>query len=283
MATRRVLSGFGYLYQRAYMRLIMMIVGYLLAILVGISLGLLGSGGSILSVPILVYVMGVSPVLATAYSLFAVGVSALVSGVHKARTGLVDFAKVGWFGLPAVVAVLVTRLWLMPALPDSWTCMGVLVTKNALVMGVFALVMIMAAWRMIKPLTAPLNPNAQTPPWLLVGVGLGIGALAGFVGAGGGFLWVPALLFMARLPMPKAIGTSLFIVALQSLIGFAGDLARQPLDLPLMFGFTACALMGVWLGHRLSVRLRADALKTYFGYFVALMGVYILLREALGN
>jgi len=94
-------------------------------------------------------------------------------------------------------------------------------------------------------------------------------------------LWVPALLFMARLPMPKAVGTSLFIVALQSLIGFVGDMTQQTLDYPLMLTFTGCALVGVWIGHRMSKRLQADTLKIYFGYFVGVMGVYILVRELL--
>ena len=255
------------------------LIGYGLAVLVGISLGLIGSGGSILSVPILVYVMGIQPVLAAAYSLFVVGISALVSGFQKAKDGLVDFKKVFAFGIPTLIAVFFTRKVIVPSLPEIIEITDRFsLSKRELIMAVFALVMIMASWKMIRPMKEGqtlMSVNSLT----ISLVGLGIGLVAGFVGAGGGFLIVPALLFLANTPIKKAIGTSLFIVALQSLIGFLGDVTQQPIDYPLMLTFTGCSLLGVAIGNRLSKVISGEKMKTIFGYFVLGMGLYILIKE----
>ena len=257
-------------------------IGYFLAVLVGVSLGLIGSGGSILSVPILVYVLHVEPVLATGYSLFIVGVSALVGGIQKAKQQLVDFKKVALFGIPTIIAVFLTRNFIVPAIPDvlvEWDSFRL--TKSVFVMVVFALVMIIASLRMIKPIQLqesktdkPLNLSA------IIFQGLGIGLVAGFVGAGGGFLIIPALYFLAKIPMKKAIGTSLFIVAFQSLIGFIGDLNRTPdMDWNLLLGFTFASIIGIFIGNYLSKYISGEKLKTSFGWFVLVMGIYIILKE----
>jgi uncharacterized membrane protein YfcA len=206
----------------------MIILGYILAILVGISLGLIGSGGSILTVPILVYIMSVEPVLATAYSLFIVGTTALVGGIQNALLKKVDFKTVFIFGVPSIAAVYATRKWLVPFIPDSLFQLGGLeITKPIALMLLFAVVMIAASVSMIKPSknkdvdeTAPMIYNY--PMILLEGTVVGI--LTGLVGAGGGFLIIPALVLLARMPMKLAVGTSLFIIAAKSLIGFIGDL-----------------------------------------------------------
>ena len=258
------------------------IIGYFLAVLVGISLGLIGSGGSILSVPILVYIMHVEPVLATGYSLFIVGVSALVGGIQKAKQELVDFKNVALFGIPTIIAVFLTRNFIVPAIPEKLIEIGTFVmTKSVFVMLVFAVVMIIASIRMIKPMQhkesesdKPLNMRA------IVFQGLGIGLIAGFVGAGGGFLIIPALYFLAKISMKKAIGTSLFIIAFQSLIGFIGDLNRTPaMDWNLLLGFTLASIVGIFIGNLLSKYISGDKLKTSFGWFVLLMGIYIILKE----
>jgi len=261
---------------------ISLLIGYFLAVLVGISLGLIGSGGSILSVPILVYVLHVEPVLATGYSLFIVGVSALVGGIQKAKQHLVDFKKVALFGIPTIIAVFLTRNYIVPAIPevlaefDSFR-----LTKSVFVMLVFAVVMIIASIRMIKP-NLPKTCEDDKPINLLsiAFQGLWIGLVAGFVGAGGGFLIIPALYFLAKIPMKKAIGTSLFIVAFQSLIGFLGDLNRTPtIDWNLLLSFTLASVIGIFIGNYLSKYVSGEKLKTSFGWFVLLMGIYIILKE----
>ncbi len=254
-------------------------IGYGLAVLVGISLGLIGSGGSILSVPIFVYVMGIQPVLAAAYSLFVVGVSALVSGLQKANDGLVDFKKVLAFGIPTIMAVFFTRKLIVPAIPESMVITDHFsLSKRLLIMAVFAVVMMLASWKMIRPVQESTVQSSVSPLKISL-AGLAIGLVAGFVGAGGGFLIVPALLFLAQTPIKKAIGTSLFIVALQSLIGFLGDVGQQDINYTILLTFTACSLLGVFIGNRLSKVISGEKMKTIFGYFVLCMGIYILIKE----
>lgn len=258
------------------------IIGYFLAVLVGITLGLIGSGGSILSVPILVYVLSVEPVLATAYSLFVVGTTALVGGVQKVRQQLVDFKKVFLFGVPTILAVFLTRKFIVPAIPDVIALTDSLaVAKADLTMVVFAIVMVFASIRMIIPIK---QQNVQCDLKLnyvaIFMQGLFIGLVAGFVGAGGGFLIIPALLFMAKTPMKMAVGTSLFIVAAQSLIGFIGDIRpSQNLDWNLLIIFTACSIIGIFIGSYLSKKIDGERLKTGFGWFVLAMGIYIIIKE----
>ena len=219
------------------------IVGFIFAAIVGVSLGLIGSGGSILTVPILVYIMGVNPVLATAYSLFIVGSTALVGGVQSALQKRVDFKTVFIFGIPSIAAVYATRLWLVPVIPEEIFSIGSLVvTKSIALMLLFAVVMIIASVTMIRPGKnketdegAPLSYNY---PMILL-EGTVVGVLTGLVGAGGGFLIIPALVLLARMPMKLAVGTSLFIIAAKSLIGFIGDLqGDQLIDWRLLGVFT---------------------------------------------
>lgn len=258
------------------------IIGYFLAVLVGITLGLIGSGGSILSVPVLVYIMGVEPILATAYSLFVVGTTALVGGFQKALQKLVDFKKVLLFGVPTISAVFLTRKFIVPAIPDViFTTPTFTLHKSVLIMVVFAVVMISASIRMIKPIKEKIiNDDAKLNYFRIIVQGLFIGLVAGFVGAGGGFLIIPALLFLAKTPMKMAVGTSLFIVAIQSLIGFVGDIRTdQIIDWKVVLIFTGCSIIGVFIGNYLSKKIDGDKLKTGFGWFVLAMGIYILVKE----
>lgn len=258
------------------------LIGYILSVFVGITLGLIGSGGSILSVPILTYVMGVEPVLATAYSLFTVGTTALVGGIQKAKQQLVDFKKVVLFGIPTLVAVFLTRKMIVPAIPEIvLSTSNFTLHKSVLIMVVFAIVMITASVRMIKPLKNTNVIDDQKTNYLAIfAQGLFIGLVAGFVGAGGGFLIIPALLFLAKTPMKMAVGTSLFIVSVQSLIGFMGDIrSDQPIDWNLILTFTASSVIGIFIGSWLSKKIEGEKLKTAFGWFVLMMGIYIITNE----
>jgi uncharacterized membrane protein YfcA len=257
------------------------LIGCILAVFVGMTLGMLGSGGSILSVPILVYVMGIEPTLATAYSLFVIGTTSLVGGIHKAKQKLVDFYKVVLFGVPAILSVFVTRKILVPRIPDIiFSTEQFTLTKSVMIMVVFAFVMIFASFRMIKPLTEKEIKNHSIHYYNIVLMGILIGIVSGFVGAGGGFLIVPTLLFFANTPMKMAVGTSLFIVSAQSLIGFLGDImSNQIIDWKLLEYFTLASIIGILIGNFIAKRVDDIKLKTGFGWFVLTMGFYIIIRE----
>ncbi|MDR6969316.1 putative membrane protein YfcA [Flavobacterium arsenatis] len=259
------------------------IVGYILAVLVGISLGLIGSGGSILSVPILVYIMGVNPIFATAYSLFIVGSSALVGGIKKAINKEVDFKTVALFGIPSIFAVFLTRSYLVPNIPEViFSLESFQFTKSIAVMVFFAIIMILSALKMMhSSATEKEHTKVIKNKYLKITLqGLMIGVVAGTVGAGGGFLIIPALVLLIRMPMKIAIGTSLFIVAVQSLIGFTGDLLHNSsMDWNLLLLFTLCSIIGIFIGNYLSKKISGDKLKVGFGWFVLVMGVYIIVKE----
>jgi uncharacterized membrane protein YfcA len=263
----------------------MIVLGYILAVLVGVSLGLIGSGGSILTVPILVYVMGVDPVLATAYSLFIVGATALVGGVQNARLGTVDFKTVLIFGIPSIVAVYLTRAFIVPFIPaEVFTVADFTVTKPILLMLLFAVVMVAASVSMINPSKKNNEEDSEKElsynyPMILL-EGSVVGVLTGLVGAGGGFLIIPALVLLAKMPMKQAVGTSLFIIAAKSLIGFTGDLGGEMvIDWTLLGIFTAASVVGIVLGILLSKKIPGAKLKTGFGWFVLVMGIYIIVKE----
>ena len=259
-------------------------IGYFLAILVGITLGLIGSGGSILSVPILVYVMSIEPTLATAYSLFVVGTTALIGGMQKAKEKLVDFHKVLLFGIPTILAVFITRKFIVPALPEIiFSTSFFTLQKSVLIMIVFAIVMIIASVRMIKPIQEKKSTENHKLNYFQIFLqGIFIGFVAGFVGAGGGFLIIPALLFLTRTPMKIAVGTSLFIIATQSLIGFLGDVSsNQIIDWKLLLPFTLFSVIGIFIGNFLSKKIDGNKLKVVFGWFVLCTGIYIIFKETL--
>ena len=264
-------------------------VGYFAAVFIGLALGIMGGGGSILTVPVLVYLMGVSPVLSTAYSLFVVGSTSAVGASGYFRRGLVSPRTAAVFLGPSLLAVFLVRKLLMPAIPPVLFTVGRLVcTKDLLVLVAFAALMVAAATSMIRsghahpvPDDAP-NPAAPLNYPLILGIGGVVGLLTGFVGAGGGFLIIPALVLGARLPMKLAVGTSLAIIALNSLIGFAGDLsAGTPIAWRFLLGFLAFALAGIVLGTHLARFIPGSLLKPAFGWFTLAMGTFMLTKELL--
>lgn len=259
------------------------VLGYILAVLVGVSLGLIGSGGSILTVPVLVYIMAVEPVLATAYSLFIVGATALVGGVQSARLKKVDFKTAIIFGIPSIVTVYLTRAYLVPFLPETFFIIqSFSLTKPIALMLLFAVVMILASISMIRPSKVQNHENETMQynyPLILL-EGTFVGVLTGLVGAGGGFLIIPALVLLAKMPMKLAVGTSLFIIAAKSLLGFLGDLkGDEIIDWKLLMLFTTASIIGIFIGIALAKKIDGAKLKTGFGWFVLVMGVYIILKE----
>ena len=259
--------------------------GYFAAIFIGLSLGIMGGGGSILTVPVLVYLMGVNPVLSTAYSLFVVGSTSVVGAAGYARRGLVALPTALVFLLPSLVTVFLTRKVLMPAIPRELFTVGNLVfTKDLLVLVAFAGLMVAAAAFMIRARgpEAPVDAAAAPNYPLVLGIGAVVGLLTGFLGAGGGFLIIPALVLGARLPMKLAVGTSLAIIAMNSLIGFTGDLsAGRAIAWPFLLGFLAFALGGIVLGTYLARFIPGAKLKPAFGWFTLAMGTFILVKELL--
>ena len=262
-------------------------LGYFAAIFIGLSLGLMGGGGSILTVPVLVYLMGVSPVLSTAYSLFVVGSTAVVGAAGYFRKGLVSLRTAVVFLMPSLLAVFAVRKVLLPAVPAVlFQAGGIVFTKDLLVLVAFAGLMVVAATAMIRgqraeePQTAAPQPRPAFNYPLVLAIGLGVGTLTGLVGAGGGFLIIPALVLGARLPMKLAVGTSLAIIALTSLIGFGGDLsAGTPIAWSFLLGFLVFALGGIVLGTYLARFVPGARLKPAFGWFTLAMGTFILTKE----
>ena len=258
------------------------ILGYAAAAVIGIVLGLIGGGGSILTVPVFVYMLDIAPVTATAYSLFVVGAAALVGTVKSALGGMVDFRTGLVFAAPALLAVYATRKYLVPAIPEQlFEVGGVPVSRDMGIMVFFAIVMLLAAISMIrkgKPKAETEAPVQYNYP-LIVVEGLVVGLLTGIVGAGGGFLIIPALVLLARLPMKKAVATSLMVIAIKSLIGFVGDVQNVPIDWPFLLAFSFCAILGIFAGLYLSKFVEGGKLKKAFGWFVLAMGLYIVLKE----
>lgn len=259
------------------------IVGYALSLLIGISLGLIGGGGSILTVPILVYVVGIDPVLATAYSLFIVGGTALVGSFDFMRKQLLSYKTAVVFGIPSIIAVYLTRAYIVPAIPEEIFVIGSLVvTKDLAIMVFFAIVMLLASYSMIKGRKSNGDGDESQVqfnyPMILL-EGAVVGTVTGLVGAGGGFLIIPALVLMAKLPMKLAVGTSLLIIAAKSLLGFLGDVGQQEIDWVFLAIFTAIAIAGIFLGSYMSNFIDGKHLKKGFGWFVLIMAVYIMIKE----
>ncbi len=262
---------------------ILLIIGFAAAVLIGVSLGLIGGGGSILTIPVLVYILGVDPVLATAYSLFVVGATSLVGAGNYMKNGMVNYKTATVFAIPSFIAVFLTRKYLVPALPDPLFTVGeAVISKNIGIMVFFALIMLAASYSMIrnkKCVDCDENEEIRFNFPVIALEGSIVGVVTGIVGAGGGFLIIPALVILAKLPMKMAVGTSLLIIAAKSLIGFLGDVSTQTIDWKMLLIFTSLSIVGIFIGSALSKKINEKALKTGFGWFVLLMGIYIIAKE----
>ena len=260
-------------------------LGFPAMVLMGVVLGTIGAGGSILVVPILVYLFGVAPSMATGYSLAIVGTTALAGAVEYLRRGQSDPRMALVFGLPAIVAVYLTRRFFFPAIPDPvFETASFVLSKDAGVMILFAAFMLAAALSMMRSGREPVEEEA--PPKttinypLIVLVGFAVGVFTGMVGAGGGFMILPVLVLLGGLPMKVAIGTDLLIIAAKSLLGFVGEMqAVEGIDYGFVGLITLLPLAGMVIGTLLNRRAPAQLLRTAFAWFVLVMGSYIVVRE----
>jgi uncharacterized membrane protein YfcA len=260
------------------------VLGYLASIGIGIVLGLLGGGGSILAIPILVYLFHVDAVLASAYSLFIVGVTSFVGAIPKYKDHLVNLRTGFLFGLPSIVAIFSTRHWIVPSIPEIiFQSPDLIVTKRFLLLGLFAILMIMASYSLIKGNRQLESEDHKWKIWPVVVEGIIIGFLTGLVGAGGGFLIIPALVWLTGLPFKTAVGTSLFIIAVNSLLGFLGDVLNYQMNWDFLLIITGLAVFGILIGHQLHKKLSATLLRKMFGWFILAMGIGILVKEYIGS
>ncbi|MDN5201863.1 sulfite exporter TauE/SafE family protein [Fulvivirgaceae bacterium BMA10] len=262
------------------------ILGYILAIVIGFTLGLIGGGGSILTVPVLVYLLGINPILATAYSLFIVGATSTIGALDYMKKGLLSYKTAIVFAVPSFIAVYLTRKILLPAVPQEIASTGdFILTKPIALMLFFAVIMLFSGVSMIRSAkkigTAPayISKNFNYPLILIEGAIVGV--ITGLVGAGGGFLIIPALVLLGKLPMKLAVGTSLFIIAVKSLIGFLGDVGTQDINWRFLLLFTLFSILGIFVGSYTSKLIEGPRLKKGFGWFVLIMAIYIIVKESL--
>ena len=259
------------------------VLGYFGALLIGIILGITGGGGSILTVPTLVYILNYNPIIATAYSLFIVGTTSGIGTIQNFKKGLVVPKKAFQFAVPSLIGVYLTRKFIVPNIPDVVFYFGSLkLSKDTFLMILFAVVMLFAAYSMLKNNKKNELIERTTKSITVVIIQLFfVGVLIGLIGAGGGFLIIPALLNFAQLPMKKAIGTSLLIIAINSLIGFIGDVQNTIIDWTFLLIFTTISVAGIFIGLYIQKFIDEKMLKKLFGVFVLIMAIFILYKELL--
>lgn len=257
----------------------MEIIGYAAAVLIGVSLGLIGGGGSILTVPVLVYLFGIDAFLATEYSLFIVGVSSLVGSMSYFKKGLVNFKMALIFGVPSVVSIFLTRIYLLPFIPEEvLRIQNFTITRDIFLLLIFAGLMILASYKMIKSNVSERTTDKNNA-LLAAGQGSIVGILTGLVGAGGGFMIIPALVNLLKIPMKMAIGTSLVIISINSLIGFFSSVNHVKIEWKLLISIATIAVAGIIIGLQLSKKVDGKKLKPAFGWFILVMGIYIITKE----
>lgn len=270
----------------------MTLLGLALSVLIGVSLGLLGGGGSILTVPLLHYVFGLSAPLATSASLAVVGVTAAGGALAFAKRKEVAFREGFLFAVPSFLSVTLVRRFVIPRLPAEGTLFGVTLQRDATLLVAFALVMLAAGLAMLRKkkalpagehATGGMAEGGKTASGgfaRIAAQGVLVGLLTGFLGAGGGFLIVPALVLLVGLDMKRAVGTSLLIIALNSLTGFAADLAAgTPVPWRVVATVLAAALVGMVVGTRAAKHVPSERLKPAFGLFILVMAAFILAKE----
>jgi len=255
-------------------------LGYIGALFIGIVLGITGGGGSIITVPILVYILNYNPLIASAYSLFIVGTTSGFGTFQNFKKGLV-YPKIAFqFAIPSILGVYITRKYIVTTIPVTICNFGSFtLSKDTFLMLLFAIVMILASYSMLKKqINETSEENRTNRIWIIIQLFF-VGILIGLIGAGGGFLIIPALIKIANLTIKKAIGTSLFIITLNSLIGFLGDVQNIIIDWSFLLKFTSIAVIGIFIGLYLQSFINDKVLKKIFGIFVLIMSLLIITKE----
>ena len=256
-------------------------VGYFFALIIGLVMGLIGGGGSILSVPVFAYIFKIDAVTATALSLFVVGVTSSVGSVGYIRQGYVNFRTALLFGLPSILGIIFSRRIVLPHLPEyiinRW---GIMLTKDMFILILFAVLMLISSIKMIKKYDrARLKKTEEINYTLLVSQGLLVGIVTGFIGAGGGFLIVPALVMLLGMNMKQAVATSLFIISLNSLIGFFSSIDKVKVNWEFLLTFSGISIIGILIGLKIAKKIEGSKLRPIFGWFVLVMGLWIIINE----
>ncbi len=259
------------------------ILGVIGALVIGVFLGITGGGGSILTVPILVYLLGVMPITATAYSLFIVGITALFGTFRNMMKRMIDFRVAFVFSIPAFIAVYLTRKLIIQSIPTIiFTVQDFVLTKDLAIMIFFAFIMFFSAISMIRiRKNIAVKQVREYNYFIIIIEGFVVGILTGLVGAGGGFLIIPALVLFANLPMKRAVATSLMIISIKSLIGFLGDIGNIEIDWEFLLMFSILSIVGIIIGIYLSNFIDGKKIKKAFGWFVLVMAIYIMIKEIL--
>lgn len=260
----------------------MIVAGYFAAVFIGLILGMIGAGGAVLAVPVLVYLFGISPTLSTAYSLFVVGVTAAIGAAMRYKVIIMHWRIALLFAAPSLTTIFLTRMYIVPTIPEVVLTVGSYeLHKGPLLLIIFAVVMFFSAFSMIRHQQPEVAESKQASLnyGLLVLRNASIGVLFGLVGAGGGFLIVPALVLTMNLSMKHAVATSLLIVSINTMLGFLGDVANQAVDWSFLVGFCSISVAGMLLGSYLARGINSEYLKKGFGWFVLLMSLLILTKE----
>lgn len=256
-------------------------LGYFSAIIIGLVMGLIGGGGSILSVPIFVYIFGFDAVTATALSLFVVGVTSSVGSIGFIKQKLVDFKTAFVFGIPSILGVVFSRRLVLPNLPHYIiNRYGITLTKDMFLLLLFAILMLIASYKMIRKIERVRTRNDnETNYTVLISQGLLVGIITGLIGAGGGFLIVPALVMLLGVNMKRAVATSLFIISMNSILGFLSTLRMVKQDWNFLLVFSALSVVGIFIGIAVSKKMDGRKLKPLFGWIVLIMGIFIIIKE----
>tara|TARA_Y100000385_G_scaffold35121_1_gene33037 strand:- start:1052 stop:1852 length:801 start_codon:yes stop_codon:yes gene_type:complete len=259
------------------------ILGFVGALLVGITLGLIGSGGSILSLPIFVYLFGLNPIIASAYSLFTVGITSLIGSLKNIKLKLIDINTVLYFSLSAAISVYITRKYLINLIPEEIITVGnLLITKEKFLMLFFALLIYFAGIAMIKKRVDKSQNQRRKSKYdkvLILIEGAVVGVVTGLVGAGGGFIIIPVLVLFSKLNMKNAIATSLVIISIKSLIGFIGDIENHIIDWEFLIMFSLISILGIYIGQAIGLKIDGNKLKKGFGYFVIVVAICVAVKE----
>ena len=267
----------------------MIIAGCIAFLVIGLILGLIGGGGSILGVPVLVYVMGYSTDEATSYSLFIIGITSLIGVIAYLKKGNISVEAILQFAIASLVTVFCVRKFIIPNIPSIIPFSGFEISKHMLIMVLFSILILFSSISMIKKKKynrineLKWDEFAKSPlglPFVIL-LGITVGFLTGFVGAGGGFIIVPVLIFFLRLNFKKAIGTSLCIIALNSLVGFIGNIGHQNIDWIMLMIISVICILGILIGSLLSTKVSSQKLKPAFGWFTLVVGIFVLIKETI--